>query len=229
MNSILDFVAKRPGIWSVAKGEAKVIGAAASVANAGAKAGRVATSLAPILYSAAVRGTLEGNTAQRDAAQRDKSVQTAYAATSPALQGGNLEAQKDADRPTPYMVVAKPKGLIEPGNLPIWTRPTVQNADGSHSSEFSFSFGDDKGREVLVPTIVNGRFLTPDGKKPPEGTRVTQPDGTTKYVPTPQERAMWARAQAHYEQTGEHLGIFDNSDDADAYANKLHNRGARKP
>jgi hypothetical protein len=111
------------------------------------------------------------------------------------------------------MVEPNPKGLVEPGNLPIWNRPTVQNADGSHSSEYSTSFQDDKGREVLVPTIVNGKFLTPDGKKPPEGSAA--------------ERTMFHAAWQHYLRTGENLGKFSNAADADVYAGKLHNRGAR--
>ncbi len=72
------------------------------------------------------------------------------------------------------------------------------------------SFGDDKGREVLVPTVVNGKFLTPDGKKPPEGSAA--------------EKTMFKRAQQHYEQTGEHLGIFDSPEHADTYAQAVHNR-----
>jgi hypothetical protein len=111
------------------------------------------------------------------------------------------------------MAVLNPKGLVEPGNLPIWTRPTVQNADGSHSSEYSVSYTDDKGREVLVPTVVNGKFLTANGQKPPEGSL--------------EEKAMFQRAWQHYLQTGENLGKFDNPNDADTYANALHNRGQR--
>lgn len=113
------------------------------------------------------------------------------------------------------MVIPNPKGLIEPGNLPIDNRPTVHNADGTHSSEYSVSFADDKGHEVLVPTVVNGKFLTPDGKKPPEGSAA--------------EKAMFKAAWDHYLQTGQHLGKFDNPDDADAYANKLHSRGSARP
>jgi hypothetical protein len=108
------------------------------------------------------------------------------------------------------MVDPNPRGLLEPGNLPLAGRPKVENEDGSHSTEYSTSFEDDKGREVLVPTIVNGKFLTPDGKKPPEGSAA--------------EKAMFKRAWDHYLRTGENLGKFSNSDDADAYADKLHNR-----
>lgn len=109
-----------------------------------------------------------------------------------------------------YMAVPNPKGLVEKGNIPIWNRPVVQNADGSHSTEYSTSFEQD-GHEVLVPTVVNGKFLTPDGKKPPKGSAA--------------ERAMFKAAWDHYLKTGENLGKFDNPDDAGAYAGQLHNRG----
>ena len=54
------------------------------------------------------------------------------------------------------------------------------------------SFQDDQGREVLVPTVVNGQFLT-------------------------QQQAM-----DRYYKTGQHLGIFDTPQHADAYASALH-------
>ena len=114
------------------------------------------------------------------------------------------------DRRDEMMAVPNPKGLVERGNIPIWNRPTVQNDDGSHSTEYSTSMNED-GKEVLVPTIVNGRFLTPDGKKPPEGSK--------------EEKAMFDRAWQHYKDTGEHLGKFDSVADEEAYADALHNRG----
>jgi hypothetical protein len=104
-----------------------------------------------------------------------------------------------------------PKGLVEPGNLDITNRPMVQNDDGTHSSEFSTSMQDDQGHEVLVPTVVNGKFLTPDGKKPPEGSDA--------------EKAMFKKAWENYEQTGQHLGKFDSVANADTYAGQLHNHG----
>lgn len=109
------------------------------------------------------------------------------------------------------MVTPNPKGLVEPGNIPIDNRPTVKNADGSHSTEYSVSFNQD-GKEVLVPTVVGGKFLTPDGKKPKEGS--------------PEEKAMFKAAWQHYLDTGENLGKFDSPANADAYAEQLHNRGA---
>lgn len=113
--------------------------------------------------------------------------------------------------PTPNMVIPNPKGLVEAGNLPIWDRPAVQNMDGTYSSEYSTSFKDKNGHEVLVPTIVDGKFLTPDGKKPPEGSDA--------------EKQMFQKAWQHYEQTGQNLGKFTSPEDADRYANRLHNRG----
>jgi hypothetical protein len=85
--------------------------------------------------------------------------------------------------------------------------------------------GDEQGHEVLVPTIVDGKFLTPDGKMPAG--------------PVPHSRADWEKASpewkslrdkswAHFKETGQNLGKFDNADDADAYANALHNRGEAK-
>ena len=100
--------------------------------------------------------------------------------------------------------------MVEPGNINLNGRPIIKNADGSISSEYSTSFEDDKGREILVPTVVNGKFLTSDGKKPKAGSAA--------------EKAMFKRAQQHYEETGEHLGIFDSPEHADAYADRVHNR-----
>ena len=123
-------------------------------------------------------------------------------------------AQRPPQNPSSdFMAVPNPKGLVEPGNLPIWNRPTVQNADGTHSSEYSTSFQDEKGREVLVPTVVNGKFLTPDGAKPPEGSAA--------------EKAMFRAAWQNYLKTGQHLGAFDSPDNADAYAQQLHTRDQR--
>lgn len=101
-------------------------------------------------------------------------------------------------------------GLVKQGNIDLTTRPIVKNDDGTTSSEYSTSFDDGKGHEVLVPTVVNGKFLTPDGKKPKTGS--------------PEEKAMFERAWQHYEQTGEHLGMFDNAEHADLAASRIHNR-----
>jgi hypothetical protein len=85
------------------------------------------------------------------------------------------------------------KGQIEPGNIDIDKRAVVNNADGSISTEQSFSVGVD-GKEVLIPRVVNGKVLSED------------------------------EAFAHYQKTGEHLGIFDTPENANAYAESLHER-----
>jgi GGDEF domain-containing protein/2'-5' RNA ligase len=139
------------------------------------------------------------DTPAEDAAQRAAPQAGAAAATA-------------APSATQFMAVPSPKGLVAPGNLPIWNRPVVQNPDGTRSTEYSTSFQDDQGHEVLVPTVVNGRFLTTDGKKPPEGS--------------PEEKAMFKAAWQHYLKTGENLGKFDSPASADLYAGALHNRGS---
>ena len=84
-------------------------------------------------------------------------------------------------------------GLLIPGNiLDIYNRPTLQNSNNSWSTTSSMSFKDNQGREVLIPTVINGTRLSP--------------------------LAAWNV----YRKTGRHLGIFDNPQNADAYAQALH-------
>lgn len=104
-----------------------------------------------------------------------------------------------------------PPGMVVPGNINLQGRPIRLNPDGTVSTEFSSSFGIEGGRrEVLVPTVVNGRFLTTTGQKPPEGSQ--------------EERDMLDRAQQHFEDTGEHMGIFLSPEAADVYARQVHRR-----
>jgi hypothetical protein len=155
-------------------------------------------------------------------------AQPGYGATTAAAPPKAGAAPQEAAPINPYetMVIPNPKGLIEAGNLPIWNRPTVQNADGSHSSELSISIGDDQGREVLVPTVVNGKFLTPDGKMPPlVNGKIPPAEDWDKY---PQWKALKKAAWNHFQKTGENLGKFDNPDNANAYAQTLHSRGKER-
>lgn len=93
----------------------------------------------------------------------------------------------------------KAGGLIAPGNINIHRRPVVHNDDGSISTVRSMTFTDDKGRAVLVPTVIEGRGIVP-----PE------------------------QAIDYYRQTGQHLGIFADTDAADAYAQRLHEQQAEE-
>ncbi|MGN6773250.1 MAG: hypothetical protein ACTHJQ_25900 [Rhizobiaceae bacterium] len=88
-------------------------------------------------------------------------------------------------------------GLLEGGNIDLAARPVVKNADGSISTVRSMSFEED-GKEVLVPTV------SPDGK-----------------ILSDQD------AIDLYHRTGQFLGKFDTADNADTYAQALHQAQAR--
>jgi len=89
------------------------------------------------------------------------------------------------------------EGLLVPGNINIHQRPVVRNADGSISTVRSMNFTDDGGRNVVIPTVIQGRGVVP-------------PDEAIKF----------------YRQTGQHLGMFDTPENASAYAQSLHEQQA---
>jgi hypothetical protein len=112
-------------------------------------------------------------------------------------------------------------GLVQQGNIDVNHRPGIKNADGSVSSIYSMTIPVDqqgnpwKGdyekapRYALVPSIANGKFLTPDGKIPKEGDKKAN-------------QALEDAATAYYDKTRQHLGIFGSGDAADQYAGATH-------
>lgn len=80
------------------------------------------------------------------------------------------------------------------GNIDLNDRPTIKNPDGSISTVFSMSFTNDDGSAVLVPGVRKGldRKMTAD------------------------EALQW------YQKTGEYLGKFKSEDEANKYAETLH-------
>lgn len=82
--------------------------------------------------------------------------------------------------------------LVERGNINLRRHGHVRNPNGSISTIRTMSFGTDRG-EVLVPTVIGGRRLTPQ------------------------------QAIRRYYLTGEHYGIFRSVAAANQQAQILHN------
>lgn len=78
------------------------------------------------------------------------------------------------------------------GNIDLLNRPIVKNDDGSISTVRSMSFQDKDGKEVLVPTVLNGKIVSD------------------------------SEAINNYYKTGEYLGKFDTIEEANKYAEELH-------
>ena len=88
-------------------------------------------------------------------------------------------------------------GRYGAGNIDLYNRPQYINEDGSVSTVRSMSFGDEFGNEILVPTIAFD-------------------DNGNPYSMSDDE------AIARYYETGEYLGLFKSIEEADEYAEKLH-------
>lgn len=105
-------------------------------------------------------------------------------------------------KPPNYMADPNPAGLKTPGNIDLNTRPEVKTSWNPTNTDVatvrSASFSTDQG-EVLLPTVSDdGRLLSDQD------------------------------AIDQYKKTGKHLGIFDTPDNADAYAEKLHEQQAHQ-
>jgi tryptophan synthase beta subunit len=108
---------------------------------------------------------------------------------------------KNENSPLLYSVYLKDSMPSEMGNLNLYKRPQVQNADGSVSTvkSISIGIGDSKSpnKTALIPLI--------------------HPDG---YEMKNDEAINW------YKKTGQHLGVFDSEESASSYAQALHEQQA---
>ena len=104
-----------------------------------------------------------------------------------------------------YTAPGATRGMVQPGNIDLQQLPAIDNGDGSWSTVNSTSFTDEDpksptfGKEVLVRGILNGKRVDP------------------------RNPAIAQALRDEYRRTGQHLGVFDNGDNADEYAQRLHN------
>lgn len=80
------------------------------------------------------------------------------------------------------------KGQLRSGNIDIANRPIVNNEDGAIATLVQKMFGIDGGRQLLIPTIVNGKKVTDE------------------------------EALKQFRKTRQNLGVFDNPENADSAA-----------
>lgn len=84
--------------------------------------------------------------------------------------------------------------FAEKGNIDLFNRPVTQNEDGTISTVRSMSFNDGN-HEVLIPTVAD------------DGAILSEEDAINNYY-----------------KTGKHLGKFNSVEDANQYAENLHNQ-----
>jgi hypothetical protein len=103
-----------------------------------------------------------------------------------------LDEAHDDDEEVREAATSEGPKPLEAGNIDLANRPVVKNDDGSISTVRSMSINED-GREILIPTVSpSGTVLTDEG------------------------------AVALYRNTGKHLGKFASVEDADQFAEWLH-------
>lgn len=90
-------------------------------------------------------------------------------------------------------------GMFAQGNIDLANRPVVKNEDGTISTVKSMSFepseGEYAGKQVLIPMVADN------------GTMMNE------------EQAI-----QYFNQNGKHLGVFNDVDSANKYADSLHNQ-----
>lgn len=147
-----------------------------------------------------------------DAARQDKGIGAWWNRTWGGIKEGAKTLLDNANNPDDYSgwatdpLSAANMGLGDNyyglGNINLYDRNTgLYDEDGNLMTVRSMSFFDDKeGKEILVPTIV---------KKDGVWTELTNDE-----------------AEDWYYKTGEYLGKFDTVEQANAYANRLHEQQA---
>lgn len=110
-------------------------------------------------------------------------------------------AVSKANREKALASIDKEIGRFGEGNIDLYDRPIYKNADGSISTVDSVTY-EINGKYVVLPTIVRDE------------------NGKAKRLNTDEE------ILAHYEKTGEFLGVFDTLEDSNGYANKVHSAQA---
>lgn len=88
--------------------------------------------------------------------------------------------------------------MVKPGNITSIFNRPVLNNADGSVSTTRSMSIGTSEGEVLIPTVVDGKSLTNE------------------------------QAIAHYRKTGQHLGVFSTPEEADAYAEALHNEQARR-
>lgn len=112
---------------------------------------------------------------------------------SPGASAGLLMLPPEQQPYIEALLRSKPFGLLSPGNINLYNRPSVPNPDGSISTVRSGSYGNDAGQEVLIPTVTNEGQILPMNE-----------------------------AAQYWGQKGQNLGVFDTPQHADIYAYLLH-------
>lgn len=203
-------------IDSGARPENYAPGLARMIADKTLTAGRkLGAAAIPVAAGAVARADDKGG-ADEPTPKTNGSAAPAPAAPAPEKPQLTFDAGPDAGKSI--------DGMIERGNIDVNHRPSIKNADGSHSSIFSMTvpigadnrplpWGDPKVRAyALVPSIASGKFLTPDGNMPAKGDKKAL-------------EKLEARATDYYDKTGQHLGIFATEQAANKYANATHAYG----